>query len=108
MNLGAAMWASAREWRIEMIVYLTGSPDKPPGAKHFMSCSPAGHLPHQYTQETDNGVWWDKSTIPARPRNFDLIFDDGACVVTQPGLGEYLVTNGFAVRHRPILRRLLG
>jgi hypothetical protein len=91
-----------------MIVYLTGSPDKPPGQKHFMSCSPAGHLPNQYTLETDNGVWWDTTTIPPRPKSFDLIFSDGMCNVTQPGLGEYLVKNGFAAKHRPIFRQLFA
>jgi hypothetical protein len=84
-----------------MILYVTGSPGKPPGDKHFMSCSPAGHLPNQYTLETDNGKWWDTTMIPPRPKNFDLIFEGGQCTVKDQGLADYLWKNGFASKQRP-------
>jgi hypothetical protein len=89
-----------------MIVYLPGSPDKPPGARHFMSVCPAGHLPVEYNLERDGGKWWDRSTIPPRPQNFNFVFEGGECNVTPQAVAEYMVSTGLVVKKRPVFRYL--
>jgi hypothetical protein len=87
-----------------MILYLPGSPNKAPGAKHFMSCSPAGHLPREYPDDK----WWNCDQVPRTPKAFNLIFENGCLNVEDRGLCEYLLSTGCVTKSRPTFRYLRG
>ncbi len=78
-----------------MRVYLHGSPDQPPPARHTLLVTPAAHLPGQ--EMPHEFVERDGS-----PRTFDILFEYGKAEVPDV-LGKYLVENKLAEKTRLIL-----
>lgn len=81
-----------------MIVYLHGSPDKPPVAEHTLIIAPAGHLPKEFESE----AWWDDTGEKRRPQSYEIKFFFGEAETTDE-IGRYLVKTGQAMKSRLVL-----
>lgn len=74
-----------------MIVYLHGSPGKPPVESHTLIICPAGHVPN----DCPEAFWWASTGKERKPLTWHVEFKYGQAEVEEP-VGKYLISTDMA------------
>ena len=86
-----------------MIIFIHGSPSKPPVAEHTIFVAPGAHLHGRADLPAD---WFDTTQKDAGgeplPKTFPVKFFHGQAEVPD-NIGKYMITHGLAEKSRLIL-----